>query len=691
MAFNASQVDYYGSGKNGSLTPTVPDFIVNDYAKVTKVRGKTLTLDNYTNADAFTVGTLVLVHFAASTSSDNLPELGAWKVSRITAVEGNTITVKKTITGISGGASDWSIQVVTVPEFSTVTLNKGASITCPPFDSALGRGGIVTFQCSEDLILNGGHITLNGKGVPNATLRPAHPFESDQNKTGYENYKRKDYLPLNFPDGAALVLTKKLTCTDTSSRLGNPNASGEKRTLLRDGQLGGASITLVAETIEGFDVQIISRKPSASNGKGVSGCYIATESEIPCDEGTYSYDRISNPNRLVTAFKVTGFGDGSQGDRSNYTRQLNSYAHVTKIDSSRKVFTVNMRDDGGLAPLAEGSLVMVRADRKEGGGYYQHVGRFVLTTVLQVNQDKITVADSFPDWGNMSTGHYNFQIVSIPQFTNFTLSQTNEATPKYENGRGGIVAIACNDTCNLSGGKLLVEGKGGANPLLERGLDFISNAMMAEKLPIGQGNGSVFILANNLILDENTRLGASWTGKAYGGAPAFDTRWPTGYGNENNKEDGAGSRAGTYTDSEGNIYRGGYNRNAYRTDSNGTTTLGANQGAHILVIANKITNMNLAPFSTGGQRGGHSGSSNRYDAEIPTNGGCGYGGAGGVIGANIGASYTKRGGLGGYIGGGGGTSRDNGSYALGGGSGAFCFVYCNSVENVDYSLISVDD
>lgn len=691
MAFNMSTVGYFGEGGLGALTPTASSTVVNAYAQVTAINGKVLTLGNISDASKFTAETLILVHVAGYTGSGTFNYLGKWRITRIKAIEGNAITVVKTLSTLAGGNANALIQAITIPEYTTVTLNAGKSITCPQFNQTNGYGGVVALMCSEELIFNGGHINLNGKGLPDTSLRADFDFESNSEWDGFENYNLKERMPLNYPDGAAVILVKKMTCHE-DSRIGNVNKNGEaRRPVLSAGDQGGANIVIAAEEIENFDAAMISKMPSVtSGGKGKSGCYIATESCLPCDEGTYAYDRISTATRLTSTLKIKDFGDGSFGAKTNYTKQLNSYAQITAIDKTRKVFTIAQLNNNGLAKIATGALVMIHVDRKS---QYQHVGRFILARILNYELNKVTVDTALDDLTNLTTSHFAFQMVAIPQFTNFTLTGTNSMTPAYENGRGGLVAIAVSDTCDLSGGKLLVEGKGGDSiSTLERGLNFISNAQAAEKLPIGEGNGSVFILAKNLIVNADTRIGASWSGAGYGGNSKFgdgeaDEGWGGKYLSSSNKIHGSGAGGGTFsTKSDGvTVTRnGGYNTNGKATP---VATTGGNQGAHILIVADKISSLNVACLSTGGQGGDYSNLGSGVKGYRGGNGGCGYGGAGGYYVSN---STTFTSGNGGYIGGGSGRYSESGVIVDidGGGSGSFCFVYCNEYESQDTTYLS---
>ena len=174
MAFS---YDYYaygsGSGKDGALTPSAANTVINAYAKVAGINGTVLTLENFSDSSKFTANTHVLIHASAYTGTGKLADIGYWHITTIKSVgEGSTITLDRSNFGLNHVASAISkgglAQIVTIPEYTTVTLNAGKSITCPQFNQANGYGGIVIFKCSKELIFNGGHINLNGKGLPSA-------------------------------------------------------------------------------------------------------------------------------------------------------------------------------------------------------------------------------------------------------------------------------------------------------------------------------------------------------------------------------------------------------------------------------------------------------------------------------------------------------------------------------------------
>ena len=738
MAFDINGNGGYGTGSDGNLTATAAQ-IINTYASVSAISGANVTLGN--TSGAFTAGKEILIHVSGyKGTADTCAARGAWAVATISSINSSNgnLVLDRDVSSILGGLniSQLYVQVVSLPNYKTVTLNSGKSITCPQFTATNGYGGLVAFKCSVELKFNGGHIDLTGKGLEATTLFDKGLVDKEPHDTilresaGWENHRAQNHLTINYPDGACFLIAKLMTCHD-DSRIGNTtsNLNGLARSTWKTGSptgnyyhshWGGASILIAAETVADFNAAMIAKYAiysSTTPTRGYGRCYIATKTVLPNDEGLYAYDCIADPERLTSSFNIKNFGDGSFGDKTNYKTQLNNYAAVIGLDTTRKVITINKKTTEGLAKFETGAMVMIHLTQKDNLPY---AGRFILAKILGVGTNTITIDTAVPSYFWYTK--YYMQLVTIPQFTTFTLSAENTGTPKFAEGRGGICAVAVSGTCNLNGGKLNVEGKGGAPAYGEKGLNYISNAQMSEKLPIGEGNGSVFILANNLTMNSSTRLGATWTGNYRGGIiknPAspstlnYAYNYPNqrfeggdldyvdkGYNSSKPKETesenvtlstgatvktfygaaGGGKRAG----GEGFTHAGGFGSNA---------SDGAYQGAHVLIVANKITGLNVAALSTGGQVGTtfHGDTTNpSATAGSNGNGGCGYGGAGGAFNNNTtNLNRAFMGGGGGYLGGGQGISYSN-DYVSGGGSGAFAFVYANQLVDADYSGIVYD-
>lgn len=642
----------FGSGALGDVTEL--DSTVNSYANVTAVTPTSITVNDTTKITGlatFDVGTLILLHVSA-TSANKKEFLGNWLLATITGIEGDvwTLDADPTACITSEELGNYCVQAVAVAQFKNLTLNEGTTITPPIYSASTNIGGIVAIMCSETLTFNGGHINLSDRGIPAASkaMRPAtnNDVASDtENYSGWENSDTRIHMFLNAGDGLAFIVAKKLVCNE-DSRIGNVTTQGvqfyrgHKNSVTYEDaapsgvtNVGGSTIFVAAETIEGFTCKMFAkyRDSSLAAGQGICRCYIASETKLRNDEGLYAYDCLSDPGR-IRKMNIKGYGNGSFGDGNAITAQLNNYATITEVNG-RKV-TYKNQTSNGLAQIASGALVMIHFNHRSNVNVEQS-GRFILANVLADNGTVLTLDADVP---NISVTDYAAQIVSIPQFDNFTLAAENKATVAFDGNQGGICAIAVKNNCDLSGGKLNVIQKGGGGAYGRTGLEFIGNAQDSDKLPIGQGHGSIFILANSLTMNANTRLGNknSSVDLKYRGS------WVT-----SNTENGSGAKAGVYSKQEG-----GYGSNAVKAS---TGTDGGFQGAHLMIIADTISGLNVKAIRTGG-------------GTAPAGRGGGY------VHASSGELVS------GYNGGNGGS---NASPHFCGGSSGWAFIYCNNVINQD--------
>lgn len=686
MAFPINDVNGYGTGALGDVSDNIDGSNVNSYAHVTAITSNTISIDSSNKKDGnyekFTAGTEVLIHVTASNGDKTY--LGKWMVAKITNATGSILTIDKNFTNIlpMDSFTKYHVQVITIAQFKNLTLNTGVELVPVNYSVPNYYGGIIAIKCSETLKFNGGHINLVERGIPSAnkTIRPIMTQEvngidggqQDLNRySGWENSITLDRFLVNVGDGAAWIVAKTVDC-NSNSRIGNVNSYGSQfcrgasdSVGARPGgvtNIGGSTILLAAERLNNFSPNMISkyRSTSAGAGQGLCRCYIASETVLRNDEALYAYDRISTPTRAMSSFKLKDFGNGSFGDVTNPTIQMNNYARVTAISSDGKRLTYTGKSTAGFAQITSNSLIMIHANHKASTNNTES-GKFILAKVLNDTGTVLTIDTAANDF-DMS--HYNIQIVAIPQLNNFTLSTNYTATPAYNGSVGGIFAIICKGTCNLSNGYVNVNQKGGGVAYGANGLVAIGNAQDATKLPIGQGNGSVLIIAKTLVMNTSTRIGATYSGASLGGY-AYQRSYgyhSSGRGGgylapswESTGGSGAGGGAadyninGGYGGNGGSRYYGGWNVPTY-------------QGAHILIIADTINGFNQYAISTGG-------SGRAFDNT--GSGGAGYGGGGTDNG------YGATGG--GYNGGGGGGR--GGDPISGGGSSGWAFIYCNTVVN----------
>lgn len=702
MSFDILAARMYGTGALGDVTN--PTGQINSYAKVTSFLGKTIIIDlehaSLGAYEKFEAGTELLLHISGvRNSSASVNNLGKYKFVKIMANDGNTLTLNSKPLNVS--TDEYFYQAITVAQFKNLTLT--GTISPLAFDETNGYGGILVFKCSDTFALSGA-INLADKGLQTAEYRPL--LNQEQNGTldtdrlsGYENYETVNHFVLNKGDGSCLIIAKEINCEDTA-RIGSPTLKGIQRCRgasdsanLPTGatNIGGSSILIVGEAITSFAVAIIAkyRSKTLEAGRGLARCYIATESQLLFDEGLYANDIINNPTRLRDSTLIKDFGSGIHGVAKTTDIVQNSYAKVQSISGGGKTFELANITTDGAAKFERNALVMIHA-QSNNSKHFMHVGRFMLAKVINVSNDSsgklksITLDHSLNELklGNFNTDTYTFQAIAIPQYTSFSAS--NSRTPKFEKSRGGIFAIAVNGTCDLTGKTIDVMKKGGSKYYSQ-----VSNAGMKNCLPIGEGHGSVFILAKTLKVNSSTRLGATYTGNAFGGGNY-------NVGNASQSDGGYLGKRTTvrplksYYGYGGGGYRGGQQEFGHNGGYFSNSTDGAPQGASLFIVAETLDGLCLDCLSTGGQRGSQWRITSSYSGiELAGKaGGCGYGGAGCGV-----QDLSKRiyGAQGGVHGGGAGASNSNDSdWSSGGGSSGFCCIYANQIVSQNTTNITVN-
>jgi hypothetical protein len=671
MACDLKILNSYGDGSLGVVTN--PSGQINSYANVTAIGalGHQLTIGTPSNGiyETFAVGKEIAIHVSAGNgSSTDTTYLGAKLHCKITAVSGSVLSIDKDFTAVLPAAvfENYQVQAITVANFKSLTLSSG-SITPPAYSVSNKYGGIILAKCTDTVTFSGGSINLVDKGIPVASTayRPRTAQEingtADTDKySGWENHETLRKFLLNAGDGAAMIIAKHYVQTGTASRIGGTTAGAQ---FVR-GNVGGSTIALVCGDMSGFDPSIISK--TKGSGQGLGRCYIASDTKLRNDEGLYAYDVISNPYRLMRTLNIKNYGDGSLGDVTNPTAPMNNYARVTAILADGKTIAYSNKTATGMAPIAVGALVMFHVSKHTDSSDMGYLSKFILAKILSDDGNNLILDTPVTNvFAVNKLSKYSCQIISIAQFNNLTISSKYAATTAWNTtyNYGGICAFACKNTCDLSGGQINVEGKGGGTAYAREGLAFIGNAQMCDILPIGQGHGSVFYLANNCKTNNTTNVGAAYLGTNFGGTSNAGAIG--GYvGVTRSGLGGSGARGG-----DDYMYIGGYGSNGHERSWNGTEVgLTVPQGAHVFAVINNLTQFTLNLVSTGG------GARVTSTTNTGNYGGAGYGGAG-----DDWLSSSGYGGYGGYNGGGAGGSVDR----AGGGSSGWSFMYVNTVTTED--------
>lgn len=682
MSFDLTRLNRYMPDE--ATDEYIADGVVNSYAPVTAISTNSITIDGNKKIvgdhKQFTVGTEIFIHVSGSRNGTSKTHLGYWVFAVILSVSGNVLTIDRDITGTIPARilSDYYIQALTVPFFTATANNPIQNAIAPPaFDVDKMCGGVLVIK-AQNLYLTDHYINLKDRGIPpaNKSLRPWFAYEQQgmldtDPYAGWENAMLEHRLPLNSGDGAALIYVSDSGSITNPGRMGNGVARGvrfcrgasDSPNLPANVTNIGGSTMLIIGRVRKADAYYLDwackyRSTSSELGQGLGARMFVTQtmSSINMNDGGL-YAHLLCKADLPSALRLRNtFGDGSFGNVTDVTtakKQMNNYALITTTSDqttfNTKKISYTRKTTTGLAPIRAGALVLVMV--------FNSVNYNTLSTtlanVLSDDGSTLTLDKNIP-LGLNRTG----MIISVPQFKNFTFNDSHSATPKYNNGVGGIYAIAVSGTCDLRGGQITVAGKGGA-PLNVKDPSLIERP---DILTLGTGNGSIFILAKNLTMDTDTKLGILNTGNKLGGRGSNGSV-TNGKINSSAGVGGGGYRGKSVTDSSNlggygggggtGVHTGGYcSSGTHDADvSLGYSTFGG-QGAHLMIIADKITNFNINAIATGGI--GHLSGDH---------GGAGYGGGGAGDGAG-----------GGYRGGG------AGNFASGGSAG-YAFIYCNTAVN----------
>ncbi|WP_244981472.1 adventurous gliding motility protein AgmC [Corallococcus exercitus] len=170
-----------GDGHNGALTVNTVGTQVNTYTRLTATAPAGQAFVNVVSTTGFAVGDLVMVYqstglagvtIGSQTAIDlSTAQVGRWQFARVAALTATrlTFTAGTTLTAaFTGTPAASAAQVIRVPEYSSVTINAGASIVAAPWDGQVG--GLVVFL-SKGAVNNAGAISATGMGFRGGLYR----------------------------------------------------------------------------------------------------------------------------------------------------------------------------------------------------------------------------------------------------------------------------------------------------------------------------------------------------------------------------------------------------------------------------------------------------------------------------------------------------------------------------------------
>jgi hypothetical protein len=158
-----------GTGRDGVLTVTEPGTVVNRYAQVTSPLAPGDSVVSVSAAEGFAAGDLVMVlqtagilpeprQGSASLITLRGDSVGQWELARIGAVDGQKLKLTALLVH---SFSAVGAQVISVPEFTDVRVQAGASLVAVPWDGK--AGGVLAFLASGT-IHNEGALDASGAG-----------------------------------------------------------------------------------------------------------------------------------------------------------------------------------------------------------------------------------------------------------------------------------------------------------------------------------------------------------------------------------------------------------------------------------------------------------------------------------------------------------------------------------------------
>lgn len=160
-----SEVTSLGNGKDGALTVTNVNTVVNKYAYITDYAYEGFTEINVDSTTGFSVGDEIMIYQTQQWEHS----VGRYEFNTIKSIISSTIIgLNSPIKGpdYESGSFDvvnssYVTQVVKIPNYSSVTINVGASLTCDTWNGK--KGGILIFRCQGNLV-NNGSINVDSKG-----------------------------------------------------------------------------------------------------------------------------------------------------------------------------------------------------------------------------------------------------------------------------------------------------------------------------------------------------------------------------------------------------------------------------------------------------------------------------------------------------------------------------------------------
>jgi hypothetical protein len=224
-----------GTGRDGALTVSTVNQIINVHAEVTAPLAPGDTTIEVGNDTGFAAGDLVMVlqttgivpepPSGAATALDlsNDP-VGRWELARVASVGGRVLRLTQPLLYSYPGRVT---QLIRVPEYTTVTLNSDGVLVPRPWNGSVG--GVVAFLATGTFT-NNGQIFASGRG-----FRGGQPAEQSD-EIGCAGLDEP--APLGAQKGEGIAVTRYGTAATGRGAVANAGAGG---VCLKSGGGGGGN------------------------------------------------------------------------------------------------------------------------------------------------------------------------------------------------------------------------------------------------------------------------------------------------------------------------------------------------------------------------------------------------------------------------------------------------------------------
>ncbi|MEK6928842.1 MAG: hypothetical protein AABW65_02725, partial [Nanoarchaeota archaeon] len=156
-------IDVLGDGGDGALTVTGASTIINNYTYLTANASIGDTNITVNSASGFSLDDEILI---IQTQNSSNGTAGTYEFATIVNISGSVLELAFGLdnvyfTGVYNSTTATNTQVITVPQYTNLTVNSGASIVPRIWEGT--TGGIIVFKANENVNVVG-NISANGAG-----------------------------------------------------------------------------------------------------------------------------------------------------------------------------------------------------------------------------------------------------------------------------------------------------------------------------------------------------------------------------------------------------------------------------------------------------------------------------------------------------------------------------------------------